>query len=77
MSTATEIDVSNAVAWFDQLDDCCVGDLATVTEMNIVKEFTQFTNGIYSNISDVLALGKNQVSEFRCRLDDSLHSIVR
>jgi hypothetical protein len=73
---ASQVNISDAVAGFDQLYNGGICDTGTVTKMNIVDILPQLANGKHCTICDEFAFRKNKISESRSRVDNSLYSFI-
>jgi hypothetical protein len=73
MSTAAQIDVSDAIALLNKFDDGRVRDLSTMPQVKIVQIFSKLTDGVNGIICEVPAFRKHQVPQSRGNANDLLH----
>jgi hypothetical protein len=59
VNTASKINVSNAVARINQLDNGIICDMAAVSEMEVMEILAELSDCIDCKISQVSALGKD------------------
>ena len=59
---ACQVDVSDSVAGFDELNDGVIGQVDAVAKVNVVQVLGQFADCRNGSICDMSAFGKDQVA---------------
>lgn len=68
-----QVNIADAVAQLDKLDDTCIGDTRAVTQMDVVQILSEPCDGQYSAVCDIAAFIEDQVPQAWCRLHDLLN----
>jgi hypothetical protein len=59
---ACQVNVADAVAGFDKLNDGIIGKIGTVAKVDVVQVLSQLANGGDGAVRDVFTLGQDEVA---------------
>jgi hypothetical protein len=76
MGAAAEVDVTDAIARVDEPLDCLVGEMPTMTQMDIVKVLAEPRDGEDGSVRDIPALSEHEVAKSRGNVDDLFDGAV-
>ena len=74
--TACKINVSDSVTCFDKLNNSSICDMGTMAQMDVVEVLAQLGYCEHRSVRNLLAFGKDKVSEPRGGFDNLLYSLV-
>lgn len=74
--TARQIDISDPITGFDEVDDGGVRDERAMAEMDVMKVLAKLGDRLYPSIRDLLAFGQHQVAQTRSAAHNLGHGSV-